>query len=409
MQPLAYRVRPKTFEDVVGQSHLVGPNGVIRKMIEKDQFFSLILYGEPGCGKSTIASILASHFEPNVYQFNASVDNKDKLKDIFKSADYYANTFVVIDEIHRMKKDIQDFLLPYLESGKITIIGLTTDNPYISVNPAIRSRCHIYQMHPINEDDIKQLLKRTIEKEGMFKNNPLSEDVIDFVATKSGCEIRTSLNMLESLTLLDGEISIEKASDILGKRPLKLDDKGISYYDILSAFQKSIRGSDADAALHYLARLIRLEDLDIICRRLTVIAYEDIGLANPSCGPKVIAACTAAKNLGLPEARIPLANIVIDLALSPKSNSAESAIDKALEDLDKVASYEIPKHILNREIKGGAKYKYPHSYPDDFVSQQYLPTTLLDHVYYEGKETGKYEKALKERYQYLNKFLKEFK
>lgn len=409
MQPLAYRVRPKTFEDVVGQSHLVGPNGVIRKMIEKDQFFSLILYGEPGCGKSTIASILASHFEPNVYQFNASVDNKDKLKDIFKSADYYANTFVVIDEIHRMKKDIQDFLLPYLESGKITIIGLTTDNPYISVNPAIRSRCHIYQMHPINEDDIKQLLKRTIEKEGMFKNNPLSEDVIDFVATKSGCEIRTSLNMLESLTLLDGEISIEKASDILGKRPLKLDDKGISYYDILSAFQKSIRGSDADAALHYLARLIKLEDLDIICRRLTVIAYEDIGLANPSCGPKVIAACTAAKNLGLPEARIPLANIVIDLALSPKSNSAESAIDKALEDLDKVASYEIPKHILNREIKGGAKYKYPHSYPDDFVSQQYLPTTLLDHVYYEGKETGKYEKALKERYQYLNKFLKEFK
>ena len=409
MQPLAYRVRPKTFEDVVGQSHLVGPNGVIRKMIEKDQFFSLILYGEPGCGKSTIASILASHFEPNVYQFNASVDNKDKLKDIFKSDDYYANTFVVIDEIHRMKKDIQDFLLPYLESGKITIIGLTTDNPYISVNPAIRSRCHIYQMHPINEDDIKQLLKRTIEKEGMFKNNPLSEEVIDFVATKSGCEIRTSLNMLESLTLLDGEISIEKASDILGKRPLKLDDKGISYYDILSAFQKSIRGSDADAALHYLARLIRLEDLDIICRRLTVIAYEDIGLANPSCGPKVIAACTAAKNLGLPEARIPLANIVIDLALSPKSNSAESAIDKALEDLDKVASYEIPKHILNREIKGGAKYKYPHSYPDDFVSQQYLPTTLLDHVYYEGKETGKYEKALKERYQYLNKFLKEFK
>lgn len=409
MQPLAYRVRPKTFEDVVGQSHLVGPNGVIRKMIEKDQFFSLILYGEPGCGKSTIASILASHFEPNVYQFNASVDNKDKLKDIFKSADYYANTFVVIDEIHRMKKDIQDFLLPYLESGKITIIGLTTDNPYISVKPAIRSRCHIYQMHPINEDDIKQLLKRTIEKEGMFKNNPLSEDVIDFVATKSGCEIRTSLNMLESLTLLDGEISIEKASDILGKRPLKLDDKGISYYDILSAFQKSIRGSDADAALHYLARLIKLEDLDIICRRLTVIAYEDIGLANPSCGPKVIAACTAAKNLGLPEARIPLANIVIDLALSPKSNSAESAIDKAIEDLDKVASYEIPKHILNREIKGGAKYKYPHSYPDDFVSQQYLPTTLLDHVYYEGKETGKYEKALKERYQYLNKFLKEFK
>ena len=409
MQPLAYRIRPKKFCDVIGQDHLVGKNGVITKMIEKNQFFSLILYGEPGCGKTTIATILSSYFEPNVFEFNASVDNKDKLKEIFSSSDYYNNTFVIIDEIHRMKKDIQDYLLPYLEKGKITIIGLTTENPYILVNPAIRSRRHIYQMHPITKSDIILLLKNTIKKEGMFKENNISEEVLEFIADKCGCEIRTSLNMLESLTLLDGEITIDKAADIIGKRPLKLDDKGISYYDILSAFQKSIRGSDVDASLHYLARLIKLEDIEIITRRLTVIAYEDIGLANPGCGPKVIAACTAAKNLGFPEARIPLAAITIDLALSPKSNSAEDSIDKALQDLEDTASYEIPKHILNREIKGGANYLYPHDYPDDFVSQQYMPSSLLSHTYYSGKETGKYEKALKERNEYLKKFLREAK
>ena len=407
MQPLAYRIRPKNFEDIVGQDHLVGKNGVILKMIEKHTYFSMILYGEPGCGKTTIASILSSYFEPNVYSFNASVDAKDKLKDIVSSAQYYNNTFVIIDEIHRMKKDIQDFLLPYLESGKIIILGLTTENPYISVNPAIRSRCHIYQMHPIKKENIIDLIKRTIKKENILETD-IPDEIIDYIATASGSEIRTALNMLEALTLLTPPITLEMAEDIIGKRAMKLDNKSISYYDILSAFQKSIRGSDVDASLHYLARLIKLEDIDIITRRLTVIAYEDIGLANPSCGPKVIAACTAAKNLGFPEARIPLANITIDLALSPKSNSAESAIDKALLDLDTQATYEIPKHILNREIKGGANYLYPHDYPDDFVKQQYMPTSIINHTYYDAKETGKYEKALKERNIYLKKFLKEF-
>lgn len=404
MVPLAYRIRPKSFNDVVGQDHLVGENGVITKMISHNVFFSLILYGPAGCGKTTIASILKQNFEPNVYDFNASTDTKDKLKDIFKSSAYYNDTFVVIDEIHRMKKDIQDYLLPYLESGKVTIIGLTTENPYISVNPAIRSRCHIYQLNPITEVDIKKLINKTIVEQKLF-NGSLDEEIKDLIVQKSGCEIRTALNMLESLTLLDDNLTLESASKILGTKPLKLDDKGISYYDLLSAFQKSIRGSDVDAALHYLARLIKLEDIDIICRRLTVIAYEDVGLANPSCGPKVIAACTAAKNLGFPEARIPLANITIDLALSPKSNSAEASIDKALEDLDNFSSYEIPKHILNREIKGGANYKYAHDYPDDFVAQQYLPDTLLNRVYYDGKETGKYEKALKDRNRILKPYL----
>lgn len=407
MQPLAYRVRPQSFDDVVGQDHLVGKNGVIRKMIDQNKFFSTILFGPPGGGKTTIATICRSYFEPNTFEFNASIDSKDKLKDIMQTSKFYETTFVIIDEIHRMKKDIQDFLLPYLESNKVTIIGLTTENPYISINPAIRSRCHIYKLNPITEDDILLLLKNTIKKENLFLNNYPSDEILSLITSKCGCEIRTALNMLESLTLIDGEITLKQAEALLGVKSLKLDSKGINYYDLLSAFQKSIRGSDVDAALHYLARLIKLEDLEIICRRLTVIAYEDIGLANPGCGPKVIAACQAAKSLGLPEARIPLAAITIDLALSPKSNTAEASIDRALNDLDKVSNYEIPPHILNREIKGGANYKYPHDYPDDFVKQQYLPTTLLNHHYYEGKETGKYEKALKDRYEYLNQFLKD--
>lgn len=406
MQPLAYRMRPTTFDDVIGQDHLVGPHGIIRKMILEKKFFSIILFGAPGCGKTTIASICSSYFEPNTYEFNASVDSKEKLKDICNSTAYYENTFVIIDEIHRMKKDIQDYLLPFLESNKITIIGLTTENPYVAINPAIRSRCHIYKLNTITEDNIKELLTRAIKKEDLFKNNPLSDDILNLICEKCGLEVRTALNMLEALTLIDGDVSVESASNLLGVKSLRLDSKGINYYDLLSAFQKSIRGSDVDAALHYLGRLILLGDLEIICRRLTVIAYEDIGLGNPQCGPRVIAATTAAKNLGFPEARIPLAAITIDLALSPKSNSAEASIDAAISDIEDATNLDIPPHILNREIKGGAKYKYPHDYPDDFVSQQYMPTSLLSHEYYKGKSTGKYEKAFIERYEYLKKFLK---
>lgn len=406
MQPLAYRMRPKTFDDVVGQDHLVGPHGIIRKMIEGNKFFSIILFGAPGCGKTTIASICREYFEPNTYEFNASVDSKEKLKDICNSTAYYENTFVIVDEIHRMKKDIQDYLLPFLESNKITIIGLTTENPYVAINPAIRSRCHIYKLNTITEKNIKELLLKAIKKEDLFKNNPLSDDVLSLICEKCGLEVRTALNMLEALTLIDGEVTVETASNLLGVKSLRLDSNGINYYDLLSAFQKSIRGSDVDAALHYLGRLIILGDLEIICRRLMVIAYEDIGLGNPQCGPRVIAATTAAKNLGFPEARIPLAAITIDLALSPKSNSAEASIDAALADIEATTNLDIPPHILNREIKGGAKYKYPHDYPDDFVAQQYLPTSIKSHEYYKGKETGKYEKAFLERYEYLKKFLK---
>ena len=399
MEPLACRLRPKTFDDIIGQDHLVGANGVIRKMCDNNKLFSLILHGDPGIGKTSIANVIASYYALNVFEFNASVDNKAKLKDISEAINFYPESVLIIDEIHRMKKDIQDFLLPYVEKGQLIIIGLTTVNPYQSINPAIRSRCHIYKLNPIKKDDIIKLLKRVLNKE--FSEIKMTDEVFDYVATASNGEIRTALNMLEAITLLgsEKEIVLDDAVMICGRPSLKLDKGEDNYYDILSALQKSIRGSDVDAALHYLARLVTLEDIDIIARRLMVIAYEDIGLGNPYMGSRVLAACEVAKKLGFPEARIPLAEVVVELALSPKSNTAYSAFDKAMEEYQSLNPGEIPPHILNREIgHNGVEYKYPHDYPDHWVNQEYMPKNFVGHRYYEGAETGAYERQLKARY-----------
>lgn len=400
MKPLAHRLRPSTFDDIIGQDHLVGKNGVIRKMCEENKVLSLILYGDPGIGKTSIANIIASYFGLNVFQFNASTDNKAKLKDIAETIKFYSESIVIIDEIHRMKKDVQDFLLPYVEDGSLIIIGLTTVNPYQSINPAIRSRCHVYKLNPIKKTDIVLLLEKTIAKLDEFKDLKIDKEVLEYIATASGTEIRTALNMLEAVSLLKDKeiITLEDAVMICGKPSLKLDKGEDNYYDILSALQKSIRGSDVDAALHYLARLITLEDIDIIARRLMIIAYEDIGLGNPQMGPRVLAACEVAKKVGFPEARIPLSMVVVELALSPKSNSAYEAFAKAIEDYENNDCGEIPPHILNREIgHNGVTYKYPHDYPDSWVNQEYMPKNLVGHRYYNGKETGAYERQLKAR------------
>ena len=393
MKPLAYRIRPKSFDDIVGQDHLVGKNGVITKMLKQDKLFSMILYGPAGCGKTTIAEIIANNFPLTSYSFNASTDNKAKLKDIADGAKYHENTICIIDEIHRMKKDVQDFLLPYLENGELIIIGLTTENPYRSINPAIRSRCHIYRMNEIEKKDVITLLKKTITSE---KYNELPNDVLEYIVITSSSEIRTALNMLEIIEMLDkDEINLENAKKLIGKKAFQLDEKGEYYYDIASAMIKSIRGSDPDASLHYLARLLEIGDIEFICRRLLCSAYEDIGLGNPNIGPRVWAACEAAKALGLPEARLPLAYAVVDLATSPKSNSTYLGIDKAIADLETMTSMKIPSHILNKELKSGKyEYKYPHDFKNGYVKQQYLPDELIDKIYYEAKTTGSYEKAI---------------
>lgn len=405
MMPLAYRIRPKEFKDIIGQDHLVGEKGIITKMLNQEKLFSMILYGTPGCGKTSIAEIIASFYPMSSFSFNASTDNKEKLKDIANSTKYYDDTICVIDEIHRMNKNTQDFLLPYMESGKLIIIGLTTENPYRSINPAIRSRCHVYRMNEISIDDIVTLINRTIEKENLPK---IGNDIIKYIAYSSGNDIRTALNMLEVVSMLDkDELTLENAQKLIGKKSFLIDEEGENYYDCASAMIKSIRGSDPDAALHYMARLLKTGDLEFICRRLLCSAYEDIGLGNPNVGPRVYAACEAALHLGLPEARLPLAYAIVDLATSPKSNSTYLAIDKALADLDNLTSMKIPPHILNKELKSGKyEYKYPHDYKNGYVKQQYLPDELINTVYYEAKDTGSYERAIKE---FMEKLKKETK
>ncbi len=399
MKPLAYRIRPKEFNDIIGQDHLVGPKGVITKMVEQNKIYSMILYGPAGCGKTSIASIISSLNPLSSFEFNASCDSKAKLKEIADSAKFYENTICIIDEIHRMKKDIQDFLLPFIESGTLTIIGLTTENPYRAINPAIRSRCHIYRMNEITKEDIILLLKKTIINEGF---NEMTQDILEYIAVASSCEIRTALNMLEVSSMLDKEdLNLDNVKALIGKKAFLIDEKGENFYDVASAMIKSIRGSDPDAAIHYLARLLKTEDLEFITRRLLCSTYEDIGLGNPNIGPRVYAACQAALSLGLPEARLPLSYAVIDLATSPKSNSSYTAINEAISDLEELTSMEIPPHILNKELKSGKyEYKYPHDYPNGYVKQQYLPDSLKDKTYYNPKDTGSYERAIKE---YMNK------
>ena len=402
MKPLAFRVRPKTFDDIVGQDHLVGPSGVIRKMIESNTIFSMILYGPAGCGKTSIAEVISSYYSLTSFSFNASCDNKAKLKDIIDTAKMYDTTILIIDEIHRMKKDVQDFLLPFVESGLVTIVGLTTENPYRAINPAIRSRTHIYRLNEINQNDIINLLKKTIIKENMKQ---ISDEILNYISIVSSCEVRTALNMLEITNMLEqDELTLDNVKALIGKKSFAIDEEGESYYDITSAMIKSIRGSDPDAAIHYLARLLQSEDIEFIARRLMILAYEDVGLGNPNVGPRVYAACHTALEIGLPEARLPLAYAVVDLATSPKSNSTYLAINKAIEDLENLTSMQIPPQILNKELKSGKfTYLYPHDFPNGYVKQQYMPDCLKEKIYYEPKDTGSYERGIKE---FMNKLKK---
>ncbi len=403
MMPLAYKVRPKNFDDIIGQDHLVGESGVIRKMVLANKLFSIILYGPAGCGKTTIAEVVSSYYPLSCFSFNASSDNKAKLKEISDAARMYENTICIIDEIHRMKKDTQDYLLPFIENGSLTIIGLTTENPYRSINPAIRSRCHIYRIKEIGSDDLIKLLKNVVSKENL---KPLSDDIYNYIVNASSCEVRSALNMLEVINMLDEkDLNLENVKDLIGVKTFHIDEKKEYFYDVASAMIKSIRGSDVDAALHYLARLLLTEDIEFIGRRLICSAYEDIAMGNPNVTTRVVSAVDAALKLGLPEARLPLSFAVCDLALSPKSNSTYLAIDKAISDLNNLKSMEIPPHILNKELKSGKyEYKYPHDYKNGYVRQQYLPDELEDRIYYEPKDTGSYERAIKE---YIKKIKQE--
>lgn len=409
MEPLAHKLRPTKLSEIYGQEHLVSNEGIITKMIESNNFFNIILHGNPGVGKTSIALIAAESSKLDYYNFNASVDNKQKLKDIINTTVYH-DILLIIDEIHRMNVDIQDLLLPFIENGKIKLIGITTENPYAAVNKAIRSRCQIYHLEDLTNEEIKKALNDALNSLTLDYDGKVLPEVIDYISKRCNNELRTAYNMLEAVTVYGSKletINLVIAKKALGDKNLALDKSQNDYYDILSAFQKSLRGSDVNASLHYLARLITLGDLDSIIRRLLVIAYEDVGLADPNIGFKVKQACDTAKILGFPEARIPLAVAVIDVALAAKSNSALDALDKAIHDYQEGKTGNIPKHILNREIaKDSAIYKFPHNDPTGFIKQQYLPDNLKNVVYYQPKTNSNYEVLLQKRLDYIKKLYK---
>lgn len=413
-QPLAYRMRPTCLEEVVGQQHLVAPGKIIARMIAAKQLSSMILYGPPGIGKTSIASAIAGTTKYAFRTLNAATDTKKELQIVIEEAKMSGTVILLLDEIHRLDKPKQDFLLPHLENGRVILIGATTENPYIAINPAIRSRTQIFELIPLTPEEIHQALKRALTDETKGLGNydvEITDGAIHTLTHFSNGDVRSSLNALELAVKStpeneDGKIIIteEIAGNCLQRKVFAHDKNGDQHYDVISAFQKSIRGSDVDAALHYMARLIEAGELITLIRRLLVIAYEDIGLANPAGASRAVLAVQAAEKLGLPEARIPLANAVIELALSPKSNTAILSIDAALSDIRQGKSGNIPSHIQDAHYQGaqklgrGTNYQYPHNYPNHWVKQQYLPDTLKHTQYFHPDPTSKFEEALKEQY-----------
>ncbi len=388
-EPLANALRPKKLSDVIGQEHLIGKDKILTNLVKNKKIFSLILYGPPGVGKTSIANAITEELGVKHRFLNATFNNKKDFEIVFEETKLYGNIVLVVDEIHRLNKDKQDLLLPMLENGLITLIGLTTSNPYHKINPAIRSRCQIFELMPLKKEDI---LKGILKASKSLSEIKIDKDALDLIATMSNGDFRFAINLLEVAyySSSDKKITTSLIKEINNKASSPMDSDETGHYDVLSAFQKSIRGSDVNAALHYLARLISSGDLDSIYRRMTVIAYEDIGLANPNMGVRVDACINACERVGLPEARIPLGDMVIDLCLSPKSNSGHVALDLALKDVENGNIGKVPSHI-NAQAFG---YKYPHDYPGSYVVQQYLPDELKNRVYYKPKN-NRYEKMLK--------------
>lgn len=418
---LALRMRPKNIDQVIGQKHLVGEGKIIRRMVEANMLSSMILYGPPGIGKTSIASAIAGATKYAFRTFNATTDSKKRLQEIAEEAKFSGGLVLLLDEIHRLDKTKQDFLLPLLENGNIIMIGATTENPFFSVTPAIRSRVQIFELEPLSTDDIKSALQTALsDKERGFNFDvDIDADAIDFIATATNGDLRSAFNSLDlAITSTKADenglrhITLDTVENSLQRSYITMDKDGDGHYDVLSALQKSIRGSDVNASLHYAARLIEAGDLPSLARRLTVIAYEDIGLANPDAQIHTVTALEAAQKIGFPEARILIANVVIDLALSPKSNSAYEAIDKAIADLHQNGTLPIPRHLRDghyagsKELGNSQGYKYPHNYPEKWVKQQYLPDKLVGKNYFNANQTGKYERALganKDRIDHLSK------
>lgn len=414
---LAVEMRPKSIDDIIGQQHLVGKDGVIRRMVEAKTLSSMILYGPPGIGKTSIASAIAGTLGLDFAVMNASVDGKKELQAIVKQAEASdsGQMVVLLDEIHRLDKIKQDFLLSYMENSVLIVIGATTENPYINVTPAIRSRVSIFELKPVTPQDLQPLVDKALAflKSEDKINVTLDNDARALLVDSSNGDVRSVLQTLEvaAKSSPKNHVRLSDIEAISQRKQMTADKDGDGHYNVISALQKSIRGSDTDAALHYAARIIESGDLQILVRRLTVIAYEDIGTADPVTVQQAITAINTAMSLGFPEARIPIANAIILLANAPKSNAAYVALDKAIADVQAGNFTDIPNALKDSHYKGakdlghGVTYKYAHDYPYDWVAQQYLPDNLFttNPTYFVSKHNSKAEINLEQTYLTLKK------
>lgn len=419
--PLASRMRPETLEEVVGQQHIIGKDKLLYRAIKADKLGSLIFYGPPGTGKTTLAKVIANTTSAQFKQINATIAGKKDMEEVVKQAKdllgmYQKKTILFVDEIHRFNKGQQDYLLPYVEDGTITLIGATTENPYFEVNGALISRSSVFELKALNKEDVKTLIKRAITDDtkgmGSFQAE-IDEDALEFLADVSGGDARNALNAVELGVLTtkrseDGKIHItlDVASECIQKRVVRYDKGGDNHYDTISAFIKSMRGSDPDAAVFYLAKMLYAgEDVKFIARRIMISAAEDVGNADPMALSVAVAAAQAVERIGMPESQIILAQAVTYIASAPKSNASYNAILSAMEAV-KHNKTTIPSHLQDAHYKGSQKlghgvgYKYAHDYPNHYVDQQYLPDEIKNARFYEPGTLG-YEKKIKEHLEQL--------
>lgn len=414
--PLASRMRPETLDQVVGQKHIVGPGTLLYRAIKADQLGSIIFYGPPGTGKTTLAKVIAHTTKAEFCQINATVAGKKDMEEVVQKAKdtlgmYGRRTILFVDEIHRFNKSQQDYLLPFVEDGTLILIGATTENPYFEVNGALLSRSRIFELKALEKEDILELLHRAVTdvEKGMGSYRAvLDEDAADFLADVANGDARAALNALELGVLTtpraeDGKIHIdlEVAQECIQKRAVRYDKDGDNHYDTISAFIKSMRGSDPDAAVYYLGRMLYAgEDIKFIARRIMIHAAEDVGMADPQALNVAVSAAQAVERIGMPEARIILAEAAIYVASAPKSNSVISAIDQAMEVVRSEKTRPVPVHLKDTHYKGaeklghGAGYLYPHDFPGHYVKQQYLPDGMEGRTFYHPSDEG-FEKEVK--------------
>lgn len=421
--PLASRLRPTTLDEVVGQQHIVGKDKLLYRAIKADKLTSVIFYGPPGTGKTTLAKVIANTTSADFTQINATVAGKKDMEEVVRQAQnslgmYGKKTILFIDEIHRFNKGQQDYLLPFVEDGTIILIGATTENPYFEVNSALLSRSIIFELKSLETEDVKELILRAVHDpvKGMGSYNAcIDEDALDFLADMAGGDARSALNAIELgilTTPRDSEgkihITLDVASECIQKRVVQYDKNGDNHYDIISAFIKSMRGSDPDAAVYYLAKMLYAgEDVKFIARRIIILASEDIGNADPQAIQVAVAAAQAVERVGMPESQIILSQAASYMACAPKSNAAVNAISAAMDSVKKKKTT-VPAHLQDAHYGGheklghGIGYKYAHLYPNHYVKQQYLPTEIADEKFYILSDMG-YEKTLKEHMEKIKK------